>query len=95
MTTNRFGNGRVTYIGTVPDRTLARGLADWVAATSLPADDWRHARPSSVTCTSAAAADGSVVRFVLELGLGPEHAGSCRFPSAISCPALRSTQETG
>ncbi|MGW3104337.1 hypothetical protein [Streptomyces sp. NPDC001100] len=37
--------------GTVPDRELSHSLADWIAATSLPPDAWRAARPASVTCT--------------------------------------------
>ena len=53
VTTNGTARGRVTNVGTVPDRTLSRGLADWLAATSLPADPWRAARPPTVTCTRA------------------------------------------
>jgi len=64
VTTNGYGRGRVTYVGTVPDRALARSLAEWLAATSLPDDEWRRHRPASVTCTSAVAADGAVLRFV-------------------------------
>ena len=53
VTTHRHGRGRVTTVGTVPDRTLSRGLADWLAATSLPADPWRAARPPTVSCARA------------------------------------------
>jgi beta-galactosidase len=64
VTTHEYGNGRVTYVGTVPDRELSHSLADWIAATSVPSDAWREDRPPSVTCTSATTADGAVLRFV-------------------------------
>jgi beta-galactosidase len=64
ITTNTYGAGRVTYVGTVPDRALSASLARWLAATSLPADPWRSARPDSVTCTSSVTPDGRVVRFL-------------------------------
>jgi beta-galactosidase len=43
VTTRRHGNGRVTYIGTLPDRPFASSIADWIATTSLPAEPWRLA----------------------------------------------------
>ena len=64
VTTNAHGAGRVTYAGTVPDRRLSRALAEWLAATSLPANPWRQPFASSLTCSSAVAADGRVLRFV-------------------------------
>jgi beta-galactosidase len=64
VTTNEYGQGRVTHVGTVPDRTLAQRLAEWIAAKTLPDDQWRQHPGSSMTCTSAVAADGSVLRFV-------------------------------
>ena len=63
-TTNAYGRGRVTYIGTVPDRELAAGLAGYVAEVSVTPDPWRSARPPSTTCTTSVAADGRVLRFV-------------------------------
>jgi beta-galactosidase len=68
VTTNDYGKGRVTYIGTVPDRELSRGLAEWIATISLPPDPWRQGRPTAVTCTSAVASDESVLRFVHNWG---------------------------
>ncbi len=41
VTTRRTGTGRVTYVGTIPDRSFGRSIAGWVAATSLAADPWR------------------------------------------------------
>jgi beta-galactosidase len=64
ITTNAHGAGRVTYVGTVPDRALSASLARWLAETSLPNDPWRSARPESVTCTSSVTPDGRVVRFL-------------------------------
>jgi beta-galactosidase len=43
VTTRRHGYGRVTYVGTLPDRSFARAIARWVATTSLPAEPWRMA----------------------------------------------------
>jgi beta-galactosidase len=63
-TTNAYGRGRVTYIGTVPDRELAAGLAAYVAEVSVTPDPWRSARPPSTTCTTSVAADGRMLRFV-------------------------------
>ena len=64
VTTNRHGAGRVTYVGTVPDRALSRAIAEWLASTSVEADAWRQPPHSSVRCTAAVRADGSVLRFV-------------------------------
>jgi beta-galactosidase len=63
VTTNAHGGGRVTYVGTVPDRELSRTIAAWLTAGSLPPDLWRAAPGSSVRCTSADAG-GRVLRFV-------------------------------
>ena len=60
ITTRPHGAGRVTYVGTVPDRALARALAAWLAG-SLPADPWRGDGAVRVT---AARGDGRTVRFV-------------------------------
>lgn len=62
VTTRVHGAGRVTTVGTIPDRTLGRHLGDWLAATSLPADAWRDARPASVTVHTLRPAAGSDAR---------------------------------
>ena len=64
IATNAFGSGRVTYVGTVPDRELSRSLAHWITTASVPDDPWRTCWPLPVRCTSSRAADGRVVRFV-------------------------------
>jgi beta-galactosidase len=60
-TTRAHGDGRVTYVGTVPNPALARALMSWVTASSDSA--WRPTHPS-VTVTSATSRDGRKVRFV-------------------------------
>jgi beta-galactosidase len=64
VTTNRHGAGRVTYVGTVPDRALARTFAEWLASTSIEPDPWRQPAESSIRCTAAVTEGGSVLRFV-------------------------------
>jgi len=57
ITTNRFGRGRVTYVGTLPDAGLSRSLAGWIASTSLAPDPWRS-MGASVTSSGARLRDG-------------------------------------
>ena len=61
ITTRVAGQGRITYIGTVPDLKLAEAVMRWAGAGRTAA--WNDL-PASVTCTSATAADGSRLRFV-------------------------------
>ena len=63
VTTNEHGRGRVTYVGTLPDAALARGLAAWIASESLPNDGWR-AGGGSITSTGATARDGRRLHFI-------------------------------
>jgi beta-galactosidase len=55
VTTRRHGEGRITYVGTVPGRKLARALAAWLAPT--PRAGW-WALPESVTVRTGVAPDG-------------------------------------
>ncbi|WP_112237913.1 beta-galactosidase [Kribbella monticola] len=58
ITTRAHGQGRITYVGTVPNGPLAVALFRWIAPgpeTELPA---------SVSITSATAADGRRLKFV-------------------------------
>jgi len=50
----------VTYVGTLPDRTLAVALAGWLR----PATDAWADRPDRVTVTGARNAEGGQLRFV-------------------------------
>ncbi|MFF1718460.1 beta-galactosidase [Streptomyces sviceus] len=61
ITTRRHGEGRVTCVGTVPDRALARGLAQWLAPA--PRHGWQDL-PDTVTATTGTASDGRRVHIV-------------------------------
>ena len=61
VTTRRHGQGRVTYVGTVPNRGLARALATWLAPN--PSSGW-HDLPASVTATTGTSPDGRRVHVV-------------------------------
>jgi beta-galactosidase len=60
ITTHAYGRGRVTYVGTLPDRELAVALGRWLRAGPDPWTD----RPPSVTVTSARNREGERLRFV-------------------------------
>lgn len=63
ITTNQAGEGRATYIGTLPNPGLGASLARWIRETSLPPDLW-SGRPPSVSVTSGRVSDGSHLWFV-------------------------------
>jgi beta-galactosidase len=61
VTTRRHGRGRVTYVGTVPGRAMARALATWL--TPLARSGWLDL-PQTVTATTGTAPDGRRVHVV-------------------------------
>ena len=61
VTTHAHERGRVTYVGTLPDRALAVALAAWLRPSP---DPWAAARPGSVTVTGARNPAGERLRFV-------------------------------
>ncbi|WP_194911028.1 beta-galactosidase [Catenulispora rubra] len=61
VTSRRHGAGRVTTVGTVPGRSMARALATWLVPT--PRGGW-HDLPESVTATTGTAADGRRVQVI-------------------------------
>ncbi|MFF3380396.1 beta-galactosidase [Streptomyces sp. NPDC002680] len=61
VTTRRHGAGRVTTVGTVPGRDLARSLAAWMTPDSR--NEWRDL-PESVTATTGTSPDGRRVHIV-------------------------------
>lgn len=60
VTSREHGRGRVTYVGTLPDRRLAVALAAWLRPA---ADGWTQ-RAETVTLTGARNAMGERLRFV-------------------------------
>jgi beta-galactosidase len=63
ITTNLSGAGRLTYVGTLPDASLARWVGEWIAAVSLPADPWRIVG-GTVTSHGGRMRDGRRLRFL-------------------------------
>ncbi|WP_030621626.1 beta-galactosidase [Streptomyces fulvoviolaceus] len=61
VTTRRHGQGRVTTVGTIPGRDLARTLATWLAPA--PRNAWQDL-PASVTATTGTSPDGRRVHIV-------------------------------
>jgi beta-galactosidase len=80
ITTNRFGRGRVTYVGTLPDPALARSLASWIASTSLAPDPWRS-MGASVTSSGARTRDDRRLHFVANWSWDPL---SLAVPAAVT-----------
>ncbi|MEU3786073.1 beta-galactosidase [Streptomyces sp900129855] len=70
VTTRRHGAGRVTCVGTVPGRELARALAEWLAPT--PRSGWRNL-PPSVTAATGTSPDGRRVHVVHNWSWDPAH----------------------
>ncbi|MEU9307634.1 beta-galactosidase [Streptomyces sp. NPDC048256] len=83
VTTRRHGEGRVTCVGTVPGRDLARTLAEWLAPAA--GSGWRDL-PASVTATTGTSTDGRRVHIV--------HNWSWR-PVSVPAPADLSDALTG
>jgi hypothetical protein len=68
VTIRRHGAGRVTCVGTVPGRDLARALAVWLAPT--PCSGWQGL-PDSVTVATGTAPDGRRVHVVHNWSASP------------------------
>jgi beta-galactosidase len=83
VTTQTRGRGRVTYVGTLPDRALAVALARWLRPTE---DTWA-ARPKTVTVTGARNREGERLRFVSNWSWEP-----VRFPVPATMKDLLSEQ---
>ena len=61
ITTRQHGQGRITYVGTVPSRSLAQALTTWLAPT--PSSGWRNL-PDSATATTGTSPDGRRVHVI-------------------------------
>jgi beta-galactosidase len=83
VTTRRHGGGRVTTVGTVPGRDLARALAEWLAPAA--SSGWRDL-PASVTATTGTSPEGRRVHIV--------HNWSWQ-PASVPAPADLSDALTG
>ncbi|WP_225094630.1 beta-galactosidase [Streptomyces sp. CoH27] len=68
VTTRPHGAGRITCVGTVPDRGFARALAAWLAPTAR--HGWRDL-PASVTATTGTSPDGRRVHVLHNWGWAP------------------------
>ncbi|MFC0680511.1 beta-galactosidase [Lysobacter korlensis] len=56
VTTRAVGSGRITYVGTLPNRELARDVASWLVQDPI-AGSWSH--DPTVTVSSGVAASGT------------------------------------
>jgi beta-galactosidase len=61
VTTRRHGEGRITYVGTVPGRSLAQALAAWLVPS--PISGW-HELPETVTATTGTSPEGQRVHVI-------------------------------
>ncbi|MFG3722545.1 beta-galactosidase [Streptomyces massasporeus] len=71
ITTRGHGKGRVTYVGTVPNRAFARGLAEWLVPTA--GHGWQDL-PDPVTATTGVSPDGHRVHVVHNWSWSPTRA---------------------
>jgi beta-galactosidase len=78
VTTRRHGAGRITCVGTVPGRALARALAVWLAPE--PRSGWRNL-PASVTAATGTSPDGRRVHVVHNWAWEP---ALCTAPAQLS-----------
>jgi beta-galactosidase len=89
VTTSAAGDGRVTVVGTVPDRRLARALIDLLVPDG---DAWRGLRDGSVTVTSATTGDGRRVRVVHNWSWDPT---DCTLPVSVTDVLAHEDLEAG
>jgi len=79
ITTHRWGRGRLTWVGTLPDDATIRALAAW--AVPRPANaPWAPGLPPSVAVSGAVRRDGSHLSFLTNWSAGPVTVAA---PSAV------------
>ncbi len=64
VTTQAIGDGRITYVGTNPDRALSASLFSWIADASGITDVWRDAMSSTTHVTHATNEAGEALVFL-------------------------------
>ena len=77
MTTRAHGRGRVSYVGTVPNLTLAIAISRWLAKDSD--STWRR-QSDQQTVTGATAVDGTRLRIIHNWSFTPS---SFVLPAAV------------
>jgi beta-galactosidase len=80
ITSVAHGRGRITYVGTLPDPTMAAALFRWLVP---PADGHWRTVPDSVTVTRATGRDGRRLRFVHNWSWAP---ATVHLPVAVRDP---------
>ncbi|NUR63830.1 MAG: beta-galactosidase [Catenulispora sp.] len=89
VTSRAHGTGRVTYVGTVPGRDLARALAAWL--TPVRRSGWSRL-PESVTATTGTAPDGRRIHVVHNWSW---HPAQLTAPAALRDVLTRARFRTG
>ena len=89
VTTRRHGDGRITYVGTVPNAAFAADLFRWLAPARDDGWDSPHA---SVTVTGASSRDGHRLVFVHNWSWEP---ATIRVPAAVRDPRTGHEHDAG
>lgn len=82
VTSHRYGSGRVSYVGTLPDAAFARSIAEWVLQ-SAGVTPRGAGLPEPVRVTGATARDGSRMTFVSNWSNDPQD-----LPADLLLPAI-------
>ena len=67
VTTKEFGKGRATYIGTLPNYELSKGISQWIRST-ITSHDRPTSKSAAVTTNFAINAQGKELHFIFNWG---------------------------
>ena len=67
VTTKEFGKGRATYIGTLPNYELSKGISQWIRST-IASHDRPTSKSAAVTTNSAINSQGKELHFIFNWG---------------------------
>jgi beta-galactosidase len=67
VTTKEFGKGRATYIGTLPNYELSKGISEWVRSL-ITMRELPYSDSQSVRTNSAITKDGKTIHFIFNWG---------------------------